>query len=58
MASTKTKTRRTRARPEVVIDRAYVDRLESLAYGRARPAPPLSDHLLEELAPLGNGRVT
>jgi regulator of nucleoside diphosphate kinase len=46
---TKTKIRPTRTQPRVVIDRAYLDRLESLAYSLTRGAPALADHLLEEL---------
>lgn len=49
MAETKTKNGRSRARPRVTIDRAYVGRLESLAYSAQRRAPELSDRLLEEL---------
>lgn len=49
MAKTKSETRRTHAQPRVVIDRAYLDRLESLAYSARRRTPALADRLLEEL---------
>jgi regulator of nucleoside diphosphate kinase len=45
----KTKTRPPDSRPRVVIDRAYLDRLESLANGATRRAPALADRLLEEI---------
>lgn len=49
MAHTKTINRRVHARPRVVIDRAYIDQLESLAYGASRHLPAVAGRLLEEL---------
>lgn len=49
MTQTKSKTRRARAQPRIVIDRAYIDKLESLTYGARRNMPSVADRLLEEL---------
>lgn len=49
MTETKTKTGRGGARPAIVIDRAYLERLESLAYSASRRAPALAEQLLDEL---------
>jgi regulator of nucleoside diphosphate kinase len=45
----RTKTVNPDVRPRVLIDRAYLDRLESLASSAARRTPALADRLLEEL---------
>jgi regulator of nucleoside diphosphate kinase len=49
MAETNTETRRPDPRPRIVIDRAHLGRLESLASSATRRAPALADRLLEEL---------
>lgn len=49
MVEMETKTAAPDARPEVRIDRAYVKRLESLAYTMERRAPALANRLLDEL---------
>lgn len=49
MAETKTEAVGADLRPRVLIDRAYLDRLESLASSAARRSPALADRLLEEL---------
>lgn len=49
MAEAKTKAGGPDLRPRVLIDRAYLDRLESLASSASRRTPALADRLLEEL---------
>ena len=49
MVTRKELTAGARARPSVIIDRAYMDRLEALASGAYRRAPAMAERLQEEL---------
>lgn len=49
MAETRTKKARPGARPRITIDRAYADRLDSLANSSQNRRPELAERLFEEL---------